>query len=187
MTQTWYTRRLGQFQRFLEGRGHSMLVSDLKLEDGEAYVAALMGQDERWAGHPIQKSHKSEKLSLYTIRGHARVLGALSHWATEQSYFEEDPFEHLPVPKVAKLEKEILSEVEINSIFDCLNPATRHGKRLRTMITLLLDTGIRASEFTGLKVESVNLMRVTDRSVKFPGLSEIRAELSVFKSDTVVG
>ena len=157
MTQTWYERRLGQFQRFLAARGHSMLVSELRLDDGEAYIASLMEQDERWAGHPFQKDHKGQKLSLYTIRGHASVLRALTRWATEQSYFEEDPFEHLPVPKVPKLEKEILTEEEISRIFESFNPATQQGRRLQTMVTLLLDTGIRASEFLGLTVENVNL------------------------------
>lgn len=157
MTQTWYERRLGQFVRFLQARGHSMQVSDLRLDDGETYITGLMEQDERWAGHAFQKGHKGEKLSLYTIRGHASVLRALTRWATDQNYLEEDPFEHLPVPKVPKLEKEILSEDEISRIFDSLNPATQQGKRLRTMFTLLLDTGIRASEFLGLTVENVNL------------------------------
>lgn len=107
------------------------------------------------AGAP--DSHQEQKLTLYTVRGHASVLRALTHWATEQSYFEEDPFEHLPVPKVPKLEKEILTEEEISRIFDSFNPATQQGKRTQTMITLLLDTGIRASEFLGLTVDNVNL------------------------------
>jgi site-specific recombinase XerD len=157
MTLTWYTRRLGQFKRFLEARGHSMQVSQLKLEDGEAYIASLMEQDERWAGHPNQKGHKGQKLSLYTIHGHARVLRALTHWAYEENYLDEDPFERLPVTKVPKLEIEILTEEEINRIFESFNPATPHGKRLQTMMTLLLDTGIRAGEFLGLTVDNVNI------------------------------
>lgn len=34
-------------------------------------------------------------------------------------------------------------------------PPTKQGKRLQTMITLLLDTGIRANEFFTLKVDDV--------------------------------
>jgi hypothetical protein len=88
MTLTWYTRRFGQFTRFLQARGHSMQVSELKPEDGEAYIASLMEQDERWAGHPNQKGHQGQKLSLYTIHGHANVLRALTHWACDENYLE---------------------------------------------------------------------------------------------------
>jgi len=156
-TLTWYTRRLGQFERFLRERGHSMLVADLRLEDGEAYIASLMEQDGRWSGHPYHKGHEGQKLSYYTIHGHAAALRALARWAYDQHYLVEDPFAHLPVPKVPKLEKDILNEEEIAQIFACINPATKQGKRLQTMITLLLDTGIRANEFLTLKVDNVHI------------------------------
>lgn len=156
-TLIWYRRRLGQFERFLQSRSHSMLLSELRQEDGEAYIAALMEQDERWQDHPNQKGHKGEKLSLYTIHGHAAVLRALSNWACQQNYLEEDPFENLPLPKVPKQEKNILNEEEIARIFNCLNPATKQGKRIHTMITLFLDTGIRANELLTLKVEDVHI------------------------------
>ncbi len=156
-TITWYTRRLGQFKRFLESRGHSMLIADLQLEDGEAYVAKLMDQNERWPGHPNQKGHQGQKLSAHTIHGHVRALRALTHWAFDEHYLAEDLFARLPVPKLPKLMIQIFEDEEIERILNSINPATKQGARIRTMIILLLDTAIRADELLTLKVEDVHL------------------------------
>lgn len=96
-------------------------------------------------------------MSYYTIHGHACAIRALTRWAYDQHYLAEDSFAHLPVPKVPQLEKQILTEEEITRIFECINPTTTDGKRLRTMITLLLETGIRASECLSLKIEDVHI------------------------------
>ena len=72
-----------------------------------------------------------------------------------QNYLKEDLFAHLPMPKVPRQENKILAGEKIGQIYAELNPATWHGKRSQTMITLLLDIGIIASEFLSLQVDKV--------------------------------
>ena len=49
------------------------------------------------------------------------------------------------------------SNEQLNSIFKSINKTTAAGFRDQTMILMILDTGIRASELTGLSENDTNL------------------------------
>jgi len=95
-TLKWYERRLGRFLKFMESSGHSMLVKDVSMADGERHVMQLLGQSQKWAEHPFQKPTEGE-LSKYTVHGHVRAIRALTNWAYQQGYYPDDPFANLPV------------------------------------------------------------------------------------------
>ena len=95
-TLKWYERRLGRFLKFMEASGHSMLVKDVSMADGERHVMQLLGQSQKWAEHPFQKPTEGE-LSKYTVHGHVRAIRALTNWAYQQGYYPDDPFANLPV------------------------------------------------------------------------------------------
>jgi len=52
---------------------------------------------------------------------------------------------------------EILADREIDSIFSCINPKCFLRARQYTIVLLLLDTGIRASELCGLTLDNTDI------------------------------
>lgn len=159
-TLKWYQRRLGYFVSFLESGGHSMLVKDLTLADGERYVFGLMEQTSKWADHPNHKP-VAAKLSRFTIVGNVRAIRALTNWACEQELMPINPFRKLPIPRAPKLLLEILTEDEIKRILDCADSVSPRGVRTRMLLLLALDTAIRADELIGLQLDHIDLKRGT--------------------------
>ena len=159
-TLKWYERRLGRFLKFMEGSGHSMLAKDVSMADGERYVMQLMGQNQKWAEHPFQKPTDGE-LSKYTVHGHVRAIRALTNWAYQQGYYADDPFANLPVPKLPKLLYEILTEEEITQMLTTAERLSDRGIRARTMLLVALDTGVRADELIGLKMDCIDFKQGT--------------------------
>lgn len=156
-TLLWYEKRLRQFTDYLRREGHSMRAQDLHREDGEGYIDDLMNRTALYQSHPHHTPVEGGKLSPHTIHGHVRAIRALTHWASEEQYLLEDPFERLPLPKLPKKLYDILSEEEINRVIDSVNNDTVRGMRLRAMLLLFLDTGLRATELSKLKLADVDL------------------------------
>ena len=156
-TLTWYERRLNQFVVFLKSDGHSLRVTDITKADGEAYIEHLMNRSSRWQNHPYHKPHTDRGLSMFTIHGHVRAIRALTHWAHDEGYLPFDPFEKLPLPKLPQQLYEIYSEDDIDRILAHAGKDDIRGMRLRTILLILLDTGIRATELATLKIENIDL------------------------------
>ena len=156
-TTAWYQIRLSGFATFLKESGHSLRITQLKQADAERYIAHLMSRTTRWEKHPYHKPDGSRGLSKSTIQGHVRALRTLSAWATKQRYLPEDVFHSVPVPKLPKTLYEILSEDEITRVLNAADALSRPGLRLRALFLLVLDTGIRATECAGLKLNNVDL------------------------------
>ena len=70
-----------------------------------------------------------------------------------------DSFAKLKRPKLPDTMIQILTDDEIQAIFQSINPKTVMGARLYLIMLLLLDTGIRASELLTLRVADVDLPR----------------------------
>lgn len=97
-TLTWYQRRLTQFVDFLRDNDHSLQIVDIMKADGEAYIEFLMNRTARWQHHPYHKPHTDKGLSTFTIHGHVRAIRALTHWAKDEGYLPQDPFENCRFP-----------------------------------------------------------------------------------------
>jgi site-specific recombinase XerD len=160
-TLTWYERRLAQFVAFLQNTGHSMRGVDVTKADGEAYIEHLMNRTSRWQSHPFQKRQTEGGLSPYTIHGHVRALRAMTHWAKDEGYLPADPFETLRPPKLPVRLYEIYSEEELERVLAYAGKDDIRCKRMRTILMILLDTGIRAMELATLKLAHVDLQNGT--------------------------
>jgi site-specific recombinase XerD len=75
----------------------------------------------------------------------------------DEGWITRNPLEKLRRPRLPKPVIEILSDEEIGRIISSINPKCLFGARLYTIVLLLLDTGIRASELCSLTLEDVHL------------------------------
>jgi len=151
----WYRNMLGRFERFVSN-GHPARLSDLSIDDARAFVASLQSKTSRYQDHPFLKP-KDGGLSPHTIHGYVRSLKAFSSWLAEEGLTDTNIFSRLKRPKLPDSMIEILSDDELQQLFDCMNPNRPYGARMYAMCLVLLDTGIRASELCTLSLENTYL------------------------------
>ena len=153
-TIVWYKKRLIKFAAWLGGE--AARIKDLTLTNARAFVAALQSREERYVNHPFKPPEKGG-LSPHTIHGYVRVIKAFGAWLEEEGFTNKHPFLRLKRPKLPQSMIQILSDEEIKNILDCINPKSFLGARIRTVVLLLLDTGIRASELIGLTMGNTDV------------------------------
>ena len=154
-TVSWYEEMIGRFVRYLQDDTEPML-EDLCLQNARAFVSSLQQKRTRYEAHPF-RTETEGGLSPSTIHGYVRALKAFSSWLHEEGFTAENVLHRLRRPKLPEPMIEILSNDEISRILTSLNPNTRLGSRQHLIITILLETGIRASELCSLTLDRIDL------------------------------
>jgi len=95
-----------------------------------------------------------------TVHGYYRAMRAWLNWCREEELIPESPMRRVKAPKVKKTVVPSYSEDDLHTLFAACDRDRRWGRRDRAIIALLLDTGIRASELCGLRLEDVEQRRV---------------------------
>jgi len=136
-----YKSDLQQMQRFME---ESYEMGDLIEVEGEwirSWVVSLVKQ-----GKSARTIHR--KVSVYrTFVKFARRQGIMTH----------NPAESVVLPKVEKRMPEVVPEHSMSTLFDeGVFSDDWKGRRDRSMMALLYETGIRMSELIALKVHDVD-------------------------------
>ena len=154
-TIAWYRDMIGRFVSYLTG-DHEPTLREFTVHQARAFVASLQQKDTRYKNYPF-RSEVEGGLSPSTIHGYVRALKAFASWLHEEGFTQENRVKRLKRPKLPEPIIEVLSNEEIATILKSLNPRTRLGSRQHLIITLLLETGIRASELCNLTLDRVDL------------------------------
>ena len=97
--------------------------------------------------------------SRYSVSSHARKLSVVKqffNFLLDENKIIENCFLDLNSPKSEKKLPSVLSESEINMIFDeAYKDKSAKGIRFITMMEIMYATGIRVSELVGLKIASL--------------------------------
>ena len=97
--------------------------------------------------------------SRYSVSSHARKLSVVKqffNFLLNEKKIIENRFLDLNSPKLEKKLPSVLSESEINMIFDeAYKDKSAKGIRFITMMEIMYATGIRVSELVGLKIASL--------------------------------
>jgi site-specific recombinase XerD len=140
---------------FLKWAGEPKL-RDFTLVTARTFIAHLQGRKTRYDNHPVSREVEGG-LSPHSVHGYVRSLRVFSAWLADEGFTTGDVLEKLKRPKLPDTMIEVLTDQEVNKILADINPNCFLGGRLYTMILLMLDTGVRASELLGMKVEDVDL------------------------------
>ena len=136
-----YKSDLTQMQRYMN---ESYEAEDLTVVESEwirSWVVDMM------------KAGKSPR----TIHRKVSVYRTFVKFARRQGLMESNPAESVILPKVEKRMPEVVSEHAMNELFsEEVFSDDWKGRRDRSMMALLYETGIRMSELIGLKVADVN-------------------------------
>lgn len=153
-TISGYLDSLRGFSRFLRENNLYKPIKELGRDELKEYVLYLKGK-EKWSGNPCIK--KVGKLSSYTIFAYVRDIKVFWSWLFKENYIKRNPIANFPLPKLPKLVMPTLDPDQIKRLLGTIDRSTSSGSMYYSMIILFLDTGIRLSELTNLKISDVNL------------------------------
>jgi len=97
------------------------------------------------------------KLSPFTIQGRIRALKAFWSWLHREAHIDSNPLAGLPLPKVPKNMIDILEKEQIIQLLRAIDRYTPLGARNYIILVLLIDTGLRISELTSIKMTDIDL------------------------------
>jgi site-specific recombinase XerD len=151
----WYGHGVTYYGRWLEKEGLPATLQHFTLDNVRAYILHLKERGT-YEAHPTMAA-REKRLSDYTIGTYVRALRGFSSWLCEEQYTPEPILARLKIPKAPKKVQDILCAEEIADIVTSLNPRTEIGARDQAIFLTLLDTGMRAGELCGLKLEDIHL------------------------------
>jgi integrase/recombinase XerC/integrase/recombinase XerD len=154
-TVDWYNLSLKQFHRFLVQSEQPARLANLGEHQVREFILYLQ-EKTRWQDNPHIPEQK-QKLASISIQTYIRALRAFFNWLYKEGYTPENRLANLKPPKAQQKLVKILSEDEIKSMFSCLDVNTAAGCRDYAILLVLLDTGIRCSELTNLKLDDVDI------------------------------
>jgi site-specific recombinase XerD len=153
----WLERRLGDFVKFIhsEERSDSDNVNLLTIEDGRNFVKYLMDRKTRYSQHKL-RAEIDGSLAPSTIHGYVRALRSYSSWLFNEGYTDTNIFQGIKPPKLPDILIAPLTEDEIRRLLLAIQRETQEGTRNYAIILMFLDTGVRLSELTNLKLADID-------------------------------
>ena len=155
-TIAWYRDILNQFSTYLKTERYPCHLSAISLDIVRGYVLYLRHKP-KFKGHPFTPT-QTDYLSPRTVQCHVRALKAFSSWLYSDGYTEENRLKNLKLPKAPITIIEPLTPEETKNIIDTINRKSPTGTRNYALFATLLDTGLRASETTGIILSNLNLV-----------------------------
>lgn len=150
-----YTTALGILQRFLERKGLPTNVTEIGPEELREFIGYLQNI-KAFMEHPFTGPQK-KGLSGHTINCYLRTIRAFWSWLVAEEIIETNPFDKIKIPKPPKKVIIPFSEAQLRALLDAVDTRSSIGFRDWTIIVTLLDTGIRVTEMTNLRLEDVEL------------------------------
>jgi len=142
-TARWYTSRLNLFLTWAEAQGVTT-IDAVTPALVRRYVAYLQSRPAR----------NRARLDTHTIHGHVRIIRTLLFWAAAENLIDEQIPRRIKPPRKEEKVLQILSDRQIALLFRAASQ-TPMPLRDTALLSLLLDTGCRASELCGLTLADV--------------------------------
>ena len=92
-----------------------------------------------------------------TQHAHARGIKTWLRWLVDEGELEDSPMRRVSMPRLEQRIQPPFSPEDIKALLAACDAKTPKGMRDKAMVLGLLDSGLRASEFVGLRVKSVDL------------------------------
>lgn len=153
-TVALYRIVLEQFVSFA-GRQDCTRSSELTLELALAWQRYLRTEQVNDRGR--RRGAHSRRLAPHTVHGYCRTLRTFAGWLADYTDLPANPLAKFRPGRLPKKEVQPLSEDEHRRVIESLDPRTSTGLRNLALVSMLLDTGLRASELCNLRLDDLNL------------------------------
>jgi integrase/recombinase XerD len=142
-------------RQFLEGEGLSPDVREIGATEMRRFIVSLR-ERPRFASHRFTRP-QGGRLSGHTINGYLRALRSFWSWLESEGFIEENPFRAVRIPKAPIKVIPTFTDEQLRALFGAVDSTSPVGCRDYAIMLMLLDTGIRCSELTGLRLTDVDL------------------------------
>ncbi len=134
---------IGLFRRYLDD--DEVPANDIKPEHIRAYLSYLLEKD----------------LKITTVAIRYRVLRAFFNWAKDEGYINESPLRNIPELKTPKKLPYVLTDEQVNRLLDTAKERanTWTGVRDLTIVSTLLEVGVRQTELVKAAIDDLDLAR----------------------------
>ena len=139
-TLRMYTDRLRLFREFCQSQLSSSRPADLTVQHLRAFARNLLDSG---------LSPKTVNITLTSVRTFGGFL-------VDEGIIESSPADRIPRLRMEKRSVETLTTEQVESVMNQCDLSTFIGMRNYTAVLTLLDTGLRVSELTGLRVADVD-------------------------------
>jgi len=135
-----YLAAADELGRFLVDRGMPTIMSNLRREHVETWIADLLGK------------HKPATASV-----RYRAVAQFFKWAVEEGELSESPMSRMKPPIVPDAPVPVVGEDALKRLMKVCSGSDFNDRRDMAIIAMFIDTGVRRSECAGLKVDDVDL------------------------------
>lgn len=99
---------------------------------------------------------QDKPLAPLTIKGYRTIVDAFFVWAKKEGYLAERdvPTKSIPRQKLPQYVFETLTAEQLKAMLDVCDLSSALGQRDYALLLLLLDTGARVSEISGLRLSN---------------------------------
>lgn len=136
-TTGFYERELAQFTKYTLEKGESTVVEALGAGVLRLYMGDCMA-----------------RLSPGGAHARMRAVRALCGFLVSEGLLEVNPFNRLKLPKVPDVDLDVIQERDFRVLLAAA-AIGRNPLRDQAILSALLDTGLRASELCGVRLEDV--------------------------------
>ena len=173
-----YLKDIKEFQDFLNTNSFGKLV-DIHSNIPRYYLAYL---NRKFSSRSVARK-------LSSLRGFYNFL-------VREEEIENNVFCDTSSPKIDKILPKMVYTDELNKLFDSIDTTTAIGKRNYALLEVLYGTGLRVSEFTGLRLQDLDFYNMNlivmgkgskERYVPFhPGIKEALLDYINFGRDELL-
>lgn len=149
------TTSLNKLKQFLEASKYSTDIVEIGARELREFILHL--QQVRAFEHHRYTKPQSKGLSGHAINTYLRAIRAFWSWLVREEIITSNPFSKVRVPKPPKKVIVTFSEKQLAAMLKSVNISMPAGFRDWTIMLMLLDTGLRASELVSLTLNDVNL------------------------------
>jgi site-specific recombinase XerD len=152
-------RAVGYLRNFLVRTRLPTKIELIGVSEIRSFILYLK-EARRFEFHPLIKSH-DRKLTGHTINCYLRSISAFWSWLSREGFMDSNPFAKTKIPKAPRKVITPFTEEQIQSLLQAIDISGVAGLRNYAMVLMLLDTGMRLGELTGLKKNDVDLKNKT--------------------------
>ncbi len=132
---------------------------DITREHIRDFLDYVTNEPYRWAGDGRRCTFK--KASVGTIIHYGKVIQTLFKWAESEEYIRKSPALQVRLPRPRVMEVEPYTDDEVKAMLSICDYDIKHsyrdlGIRNKAIISLFVDTGLRLSELTGMKLSNLD-------------------------------
>lgn len=160
-TVAYYKGILSRFLWYAEQVGwsdNSRFLTEWQIREFLGYVGREVN---RWAVRGNGAESSCHRASPRTVHHYYRALTAFFNWVMREGFLTKSPMSKV---KVAKPKSKVIRPYTQEQIermlavcdWDCKHNRKFIGSRNRAIILLLLDTGLRLSELTNIRLQDIN-------------------------------